>query len=257
MKPRLQSIPVTVIAINLVQCIIAQDFYYVKPHSSLSANCPSQPCLTLGQFTVSVERYFTTGSMFVFLPGNHSIESTLSLGNISDLTLRGVGNSSTASRIFLGSEVSVVFYEADSVHIEGLTFILCKNQCPELSALQFINSSHISISNSSFRGSGKAKVRAISLQHSNISVLNCLFKGNRGFNGGAIGMLSETILTIAGSIFIGNVADNAGGSIAAHGGTVELIGTPRNIFRHNWGQYRGGALDCDNCTVILRGNNIF
>lgn len=53
-------------------------YQYVKPDSS-AFDCPSQPCLTLDQYIRESDKYFTTGSVFEFLPGNHSLQTPLNM----------------------------------------------------------------------------------------------------------------------------------------------------------------------------------
>lgn len=171
----------------LLQGIMGLEYRYVTPNSPSDIICPGLPCLSLGQYVELTERYFTTGSTFVFLPGNHSLESVLSLENVSDVTMRGVGSGSTA-RIFLGRQVTIFCDEVQNIRIEGLTFILCSYQCIS-SAMQILDSAEIVISDSIFQGSGKEPLNTVNSIHShnsNFTVLNCLFEGNTGSNGGAI-----------------------------------------------------------------------
>ena len=251
--------------------------------------CPAQPCLTLGQYTVMSDRYFTTGSTFVFLAGNHSLHTVLSLANVSDTTLRGIGNNSTASIVF-SNNATIRCKNVSSFVIEGLAFLLCKCPCKEESTLQFLDSDQIIISNSIFRGGEVGgEVRSICSQHSNMTVLKCLFQGNRGPIGGALKFTRESKVNIDRSKFIGNYARgseytessgmggaisiynsiatlsrssftrnsaaNSGGAISAnYGSTVFLEG---NTMDSNTGGVAGGAVYCKTCTVKMRGNNTF
>ena len=51
-------------------------------------NCPTPPCLTLDDYLSNASQYFTSHSSFLFLPGQHSLNTTLRLENLENVTLR-------------------------------------------------------------------------------------------------------------------------------------------------------------------------
>ena len=56
--------------------------------NSSSRDCPGEPCLDLHQYIKQAEKYFTDGSTFIFLPGNHTLQTVASLSNFSNVTLK-------------------------------------------------------------------------------------------------------------------------------------------------------------------------
>lgn len=246
----------------LVLGISAQDFRYVKPNTSSPVNCPGQPCYALDHYTKQTDRYFTNGSTFAFLAGNHSLQTVLSLTAISDITMRG---NSFAVRIFLGKKAGIVCRNVSDFYIEGLTFVLCEYKCQV--ALNVLYSIHIVISNSTFHGSGYSTwptftwSSALNFQHSNVTILNSTFEGTSDITGGAIEALDDSIVTITGSVFTRNSAFYSGGAIYVHrGSSLILEGNLRNKFESNFGSSKGGAIeaiDCDKCTLIMAGFNVF
>lgn len=246
----------------LMLCASAQVFRYVKPDISSALTCPGQPCFTLGQFAGMQDEHFTIGSTFVFLAGNYSLQTVLRLAGVSDITLRGDGNGSTAS-VYLGNDATIICDNVTNVRIEGLQFILCKYQCKHESVLHFIDSGEVTISNCDFLGYGQetlARVRSVYSQHSNITIMNCFFKGNSGSSGGAIEHSGEGIVTINESTFARNINKEAhGGAVSISGGKLILSGNV--IFSKNEA-FLGGAvmmhtsdLSCDRATtVVLDGN---
>ena len=235
-------------------CILAQDVYYIKPDNSSTAICPGQPCLTLGQLK-NMEDHFITGSTFVFLAGNHSLQAELKFNNISDVTLRGPG------RIYFGKNAIIACHSINNLLVEGITFVLCKYQCSFQSALEILTSGQVTISQNEFIGNANGTlsvVRSIYSERSNITVLNCHFEQNTGVTGGAMAAWNKTNITIAGSRFDGNRAKNAGGAISVFQSTMVLDGTPENYFVSNVASRdTGGAVECDTCELTLKGNNTF
>ena len=62
--------------------------YYVKPTQPCNATCPSDHlCLTLDDYTVNSERYFTSNAVFLFLSGHHKINSSFNVSAIHNLVL--------------------------------------------------------------------------------------------------------------------------------------------------------------------------
>ncbi len=106
-------------------CTLAKDIRYVKPDNSLAMNCPGKPCHTLSEFSANSH---TTGSIFAFMNGNHSLHFIMRFISVSDITLRGVDDT-FIGRILLTNNGSLVCNTVSNFYIEGLTFILCKYQC--------------------------------------------------------------------------------------------------------------------------------
>ena len=65
----------------LLLCTLARDIRYVKPDNSSAKNCPGKPCHTLSEFSANSYRYVTTGSIFAFMNGNHSLHTAISFIN--------------------------------------------------------------------------------------------------------------------------------------------------------------------------------
>ena len=249
----------------LILGISARGVHHVKPSGSPTDTCPDQPCLVLSDLTAS---QFTTGTTFLFLAGNHSLETSLNLTNISDVTLRGAGNTSTGTInnssmrtvvLIIGQRASILCNGVSNLVIEGLTFSLCHYQCEEDSALQFFGSGKIVISNSAFQGTiiEGLRARSIDSHDSNITVLNCVFEANTATSGGAIHG-RNSVFNITGSTFIRNRAQHSGGAIRMNGSTIILEGHPRNIFLQNTVNHLGGALWCGfGCKLVMTGNNTF
>lgn len=207
----------------LMLCISAHDLHYVNVNNSSADVCPVRPCFTLGQLADMTDRYFTAGSTFLFLSGNHSLQAMISLTNVSDIILRSWENGNSSSAIvYLVKNAAIVCNNVSNFHIEGLTFILCKYHCKVGgSALQFMNSAQIMISYSTFQGSGnhtQATVMSVYAQRSNVTILECLFEGNTA---GALLAQHRSAITITGSTFIRNKAmDSNGASVSILGGII-------------------------------------
>ena len=61
--------------------------YYVRPTEPTNTSCPAQPCLTLSQYTSDSAQYFTSNTVFKFLPGTHHMDRPLTIGNVHNMSL--------------------------------------------------------------------------------------------------------------------------------------------------------------------------
>lgn len=248
----------------------AQNVHYVKPIYSSFLSCPGEPCLTLDQYIFPQDpiTYFTTGSVFVFLAGNHSLDTTVSLENVSNITFIG----DHGANIVCGNGVTVIFENTANLTIVGIRFVSFPTSNSG-SILLLHNSINFLIAESTFQGCKRS--RAIYSINSTILVRNCLFEGNSGYRGGAILSFDSAVtikqskfsaneatrggainvarsfLQLTENIFFGNKAKVNGGAISAWN---SYINNTNNNFVRNGATFRGGALYAMNSTLNLLGN---
>ena len=67
--------------------------YYVTPTPN-GEPCPSTdlPCHKLSYYTANYLSYFTNDTIFYFLEGTHTLQITLEISGISNITLHGLGH---------------------------------------------------------------------------------------------------------------------------------------------------------------------
>ena len=231
---------------------VSQNNYYVIPADVPFANCPAdQPCMTLDQY--SNLSNFTTGMNLVFLPGNHSLsESTLTLTNVSNITLKG-------EQLVIITCTNITTIQCKNVtdmKIEDLVFLqkYTDEHKQEISALHLINSYGVAISRTTFRGIGNNKTKLLMLEYSTVTIVKCAFKD---IVGGVIYALAGTDLSISGSHFTDITGLNSGGAVVVKYSYLLLDGNPSNIFTHNSALKFGGAIFCSLCILTMRGNNTF
>ena len=213
-----------------------QYVHYVKPSKYLSPSCPGQPCLTLDQYTQQTATYFTTGSTFLFLPGNHTLQTTIELKDTSDVEFRGTEVQDSTNSIIYGNGNKISCSEVVNFTIVGL--ILTEN-------LQVVNSTGIVISNSIFQDIAGA----LYIRNSNITVIKCHFEGN---SGSAIN-IGITNLEIIDSTFINNEAQN-GGAIYAENSTILVKHTSHRVtFGGNFAKINGGAMYLKETFLLFNG----
>ena len=227
---------------------------YVNPDNPSSLSCPGQPCLTLDQYTQQAATYFTTGSTFLFLPGNHTLQTTINLTNISDLNFKR--NAEQDSTIH-GNRGKILCMGVINLTFDGLTL--------KTTYLEVLESKSIMISNTTILGNGSNTYHDQSTLicfNSSITVINCHFEENTGFNGGAIS-IRVTNLDLINCTFIRNMARYGGGAIYAESSNIRVrgalindfndSGTAVSIFSCNTASLYGGAIYLDRTTAVFGG----
>ena len=126
------SILFSVITVSVIllhnYCIlfVAGSVYYVKP--SVHNPCLEESsCLTLLQFAANAQDYLDSNVSLIFLPGYHSLDSRLSVHNISELSMHSNSTLSPSPIIFCQEQASINFSSIDVVYISHLKFVGCRS----------------------------------------------------------------------------------------------------------------------------------
>ena len=250
----------------------AQSIRYVKPNSS-SRDCPGEPCLDIHQYIIKqVKEYFTDGSTFIFLPGNHTLQTTANLSSVSNVTLRGESDPT----IFLSYEIFCK--NMTNLVIFGLKFLLALDA--NMPAWKIVHSFNVIINCSLFEGNPDLKTsgRPLQLIDSNVSISNSLFKwnavgvifvhngtallSNNNFTGnraaGELNGISLDIQHVNDSEIIFKINFIESGTISESGGAIftlqSTIILSCNIFTENSANGHGGAMFIQDSTVVMNGN---
>ena len=232
--------------------VSTNSIYYVRPEDLSSLSCPGEPCLTLSQYAEQTSKYFTTGSTFVFLAGNHTGANAIKLANVSEVTLK----SNLPSCILCSHDFTIMCDNVTHFTIEGLKFVY-SSRYPKNSVMEISNGWNISISHSTFLGTGDlyhSLTRAANCTHSTITFTDCYFEGNTADLGGAIHALGSNVI-LTNSVFVRNAANLSGGAIFAYENAS--LSMKDNTFLLNSAVYDGGAVKCNECSMRLMGNHTF
>ena len=245
------------------------SIFYVTP--SPSTRCLAEPCHTFSEYIDQISQYLRPKTIFVFLPGNHSVSSGLLVDGISSLILYGASESPPL--ITCNKPVSFAFKNVVNLEIYSLVFDSCGDSIHAAVSIKSVHSA--TISRCSFMnslGSGGALVVVNSTQ---LTLSDNVFENNSAIYGGGV-YVSESVVDLKGNRLIKNSAENAGGgllllncsvnltgnaffssnSIIHTGGRIE-IGNNDYEFRNGFKSTGGGAIFMSNSTLISLGNITF
>ena len=243
---------VTILALVLNASLV--NIYYVKP-DNLSASFHSLPCLTLNryaaeqtQYAAEQTQYFTTGSIFLFLDGVHSTRTTILLRNVSSIILKGRSTDSALCKI----NVAIQCEDVSNLTLQGMTLAFTGGTQKNSSVLSIINGNKFLFLDVKFQNDqAQCSMRAVYLNHSNVTIENCNFIGNTAYNGGAMLITDNSNITLNGNLFIGNSAKDRGGAIYAS--QSELF-SKNNKFSNNFA-VEAGSIYFEQCKCTALSAN--
>ena len=236
----------------------AQSTYYVTP--TPNTPCPGEPCHTLYEYVAG--QYFNNlpvNTTMEFLPGNHTLEQTITVTNLTWLTLHGDSSSlpEVTSRIECTWPAGFVFTNIAELHISVLAFISCGHH--NSAAVTITSVWQSDISDCTFQNSSNTYTSdyfepdkqggALFVEHSTLTLTGNTFQHNSADSGGALYVWHGTF-NFTGNTFQNNSADS-GGALHVVDGICNFTG---NTFQYNSAGYFGGALDVGDGTFTFTGN---
>ena len=174
----------------------------------------------------------------MILPGNHSARHPLYIEHVSNITIKGSDNAT----ILCMDNFTIRWHNVTYASIDQMRFVFLYEHDLKLKMLDYFKSRKIIISNSVFQGkvSRRIRARAVHLDHSNITIIECFFRGIINDVAGAIFAANQSHLNLIGNTFIGNEARYGDGAITVINITYLLLN--RNIFCNNNAAISGGAI---------------
>ena len=217
----------------------------VKPNSTTP--CDDEPCLTLSEYVQNRSKYFITSNITLqFLPGNHTLDSNLTIADIQQLNIVGNTTLLTPSRVECTvSNVGFEFRNISEVRVRDMTFTFCGR----LHTIYIVRSRSVNYA-----------VRFESVEH--IEVVDCVFHNNYGT---ALGIFNSRAAFSGNSTFSSNCrrcSSTSGECLYCLGGGIYVEASSANFsgittFDGNYAGSGGGILAEDNSDVSFSGNTTF
>ena len=195
---------VAALIINTLSYCSSENVYCVTPTATSYSSClhNSIHCATLSEYAQKAELYFTSNTTMVFLPGNHTLDTNITVLNATRLTMCGESSSGNRATVVCKMSVGLSFTSMIDFKIDSLSFTSCNRI-----------------------GIPPASNYALLLQSThNVELLNCSFHDNPGT---ALVVINNINLTLAGKTeFAHNHCDNCvgGGGIAALSSNLTFMG---------------------------------
>ena len=224
---------VAALLINTLSYCSAENVYCVTPTATSCSSCPhnSTHCATLSEYAQEAELYFTSNTTMVFLLGDHTLDTNITVANVTRLTMHGESSSGNRATVVCSGSVGLSFTSIVDFKINFLTFASCSRKYNGT-----LSDFHLTV-----------VYGAILLQSSQcVELVNCSFSDN---DGTALVVINADI-TLSGNTFTQNRASRSpGGAIIAYNHTV-LNFSGINNFINNSARHGGGAIYTSHNTVL-------
>ena len=214
-----------------------QSTYYVTPTTDTPCPGDPEPCHTLSEYVAG--QYFDNlpvNTTMEFLPGNHTLEQTISLTNLTWLTLHGDSSSlpEITARIACTWPARFVFTNITELHISAMAFVSCGHHNSAVVSIMLVQQSDIS--DCTFKNSSNT-----------INDYESLQPDMRG----VVLFVEHSTLTLTGNTFQNNSADIRGAQVNEHNIILRTFGVlfawssalnlTENTFQNNSVHFQGGA----------------
>ena len=220
--------------IDSISCAV----YHIVP--SPSHDCPVDSCLTLSSFAANVSLYLDNNTSLIFHPGNHTVQSILSIINVAEFSMTSYSANQSSLHIIRETSLQSLnfftFEAVDHICIINLKFYGCEQKIFEIeffkqdSVLIETIASSLILMGCIFENN-EGSITVISAEYSNITVAQTTFSNNT-----VSFILSFTFCNskVVNSTFISNegILDIPYGiSVAIRSNTLLIIGCE---FRDNY-----------------------
>ena len=232
---------------------------YVQPSNGSISCSVSEPC-TFDQYANDSEQHFLPNTIFIFLPGEHQLNSSLTLDNIHNVSFQGVLEE-RAVAVTLGPQVGLSFTNCTSIRIDSLNFILAGDFEYRL---VFSNTTNVQLYNILFtvEDGNSCGCSAVVGEASQMNIINSSFISISGQFGAAILALDSSNITFMGTNNFSNNSAELGGAIHSINSILQFDGI--TIFKDNTAlsnntvcsdddSGNGGAVYVNNSQIIMRG----
>lgn len=267
-----------ILIVQILDLVNSQSLIkYVIPTRNSSSLCPQgEQCTTLNEYAADPDQHFQSNTNFIFLPGNHQLDSEMRFENLQNISLlrADLVFNNNIVMISFGPLASLTWINCYDIEIASVLIEVSGNF---ENGVVFVNSSGIQISNTSFTGRGASLgCSALAFLSSTAQISDSHFVG-LSCQLGAMRAVSQSVVSVSGyNVFINNRALFGGavhsiGSAVTFSGDTQLINnqaamqntellsqcsndsmTPSNLTGG-----LGGAIFGENATLIMNGSFAF
>ena len=258
---------VAALLINMLSYCSAENVYCVTP-TATSCSCPhSNHCATLSEYAQKTELYFTSNTTMVFLPGNHVLDTNITVTNVARLTMCGESSSGNRATVVCSGSVGLSFTSIVDFKIDFLTFASCSRKyngtlsdfrlTVVYGAILLQSTQCAELVNCSFSDNDGTALVVI---NADVTLSGNNFTQNRAPTslGGAIIAYNHTVLNFSGiNNFVDNSATHGGAIYTSHNTVLGFNGT-NNFINNSGGEgSAGGAIFITSTVLSCSGTNNF
>ena len=262
---------VAALLISTLSYCSAENVYCVTPTATSCSSCPhnSTHCATLSEYAQEADLYFTSNTAVVFLPGDHALDTNITVANVTRLTIHGESSFGNKATVVCRGSVGLSFSSMVEFKIYYLVFTSCSRKyaitlpgtpptCAHVGLfLQFAQDAELV--NCSFQANLGT---ALAVSNTSITLSgNCDFAYNHLLCGYSIATGGGIIAVSSNLTFTGNATflDIGASCMASFGGVIIILDNTVVSFNgtSNFITSQGGTIFASSHTVLSfsRTNN--
>ena len=260
---------VAILLTNPISYCSAENVYCATPTIASCSSCPqnSTKCTTLSEYAQEANLYFISNTTIVFLPGDHVLNTNITVANVTRLTMHGESSSDSVTRVVCNGSVGLDFKSMVDLKISSLIFASCSRKYNTSNFSRKYNTINFLLPRS-------YALRLQSTQYAEL--VKCSFKNNVGTallvdntdityaeeieftysresrsctKGRGITAFHSNLTFTGNTTFFENCAYD-GGAIYASNNTVLIFEGTSNFIRNSAGSI-GGAIYTSQTTLLL------
>lgn len=236
------------------QVFLSDSTEYRICHSlSSTATSHAGPCLTLSDCAANATYYFTSGSNFSLSEGEHYLSTDLTIENVTNVTMMGLG---PRTLITLAEGSSISFINSQEILLSSLEIFYDGGmENTSHSAFLFDNSHSIQINTIRFtKLDSNYHSQALRFIQSTADIINCSFTGGHSYYGGAVRADYSNIRFSGTNSYTNNVVQISGGAIFADNSALVFNGT--NTFMQNEARSPAGVFSDGGDAIFISSSNV-
>ena len=244
------------VVLIIISSCFGSEVFYITP--STSVPCHAEPCLTIPHLTASTNTSWLKSNSLnlVFLPGNYTLTSDVSISNISSFSMTPNSTTNGSWTITCHQNASFKFDNINHLWIRGLKFVGCGNN-------KVLSVNNFTVENSTFLGHWESGTALDIFKNNITNIVNSYFTNNTvgscqsdptsylsstyALVGGAVIVTKSNITMIINSTFEGNTAE-LGGAIFARCSNITII---NSTFVDNHAAYVNFSINDAQCSECV------
>ena len=156
---------------------------YVTPSRGVPCLIDQHPCYTIDEYASQIDKFFINNSIFLFVPGNHSLTIGLDISGIQNISFIGLPES-YVTIIVLNHLAHIKWKYCKNIEIINISFVIKSNfSC----VLSFDSTLCVKLSNITILGNAEhIGCSSIISERSVVDISNSTFTRIRGYYGASL-----------------------------------------------------------------------
>ena len=222
---------------------VYSNVHYIIPIDDLPL-CPFSSCHTLSEVAINTSVYIDESTTLIFQPGNHFLDSQLSISNT--LTYEMLSNGTSTTKITCKLGANFILYNVSMIQINGLKFNSCGGSTVAIA-------SNFALYNSTFESMNNTGSALVLSEIEMANVIECNFIFNtQGMKKLVIDLQNYLTERLSLKTNESNIKTSVGGAILCSSSNIVIELT---VFDGNEANYGGAIFAEMNSSMVIQNSS--